>query len=97
MRTRKPPEGTGSRKKRRKRKVSPEVISVKEIVQRVRVSKTTIYRMLHLGVLPAIRTGEHSFVIPRRAFDDWFASGGRFIPDVVLRRAGGDDLPDSAA
>jgi excisionase family DNA binding protein len=43
--------------------------TVAEVAARMRVSKMTVYRLVHAGELPAARVGR-SFRVPRRAVDD---------------------------
>ena len=43
--------------------------TVAEVAARMRVSKMTVYRLVHGGELPAARVGR-SFRVPRRAVED---------------------------
>ena len=43
--------------------------TVAEVAARMRVSKMTVYRLVHGGELPAARVGR-SFRVPRRAEED---------------------------
>ena len=43
--------------------------TVAEVAARMRVSKMTVYRLVHGGELPAARVGK-SFRVPRRAVED---------------------------
>ena len=43
--------------------------TVAEVAARMRVSKMTVYRLVHAGELPAARVGR-SFRVPRRAVED---------------------------
>lgn len=43
-----------------------ELLTVAEVANRLRVSKMTIYRLIHAGDLPALRVG-HSFRVPADA------------------------------
>ncbi|HLS02384.1 MAG TPA: helix-turn-helix domain-containing protein [Beutenbergiaceae bacterium] len=42
---------------------APRFLTVAEVAEMVRVSKMTVYRMVHSGELPAIRVGK-SFRVP---------------------------------
>lgn len=50
----------------------PEVrfYTVAEVASLMRVSKMTVYRMVHGGELPAVRVGR-SFRVPKDAVDDF--------------------------
>ncbi|TQN33129.1 excisionase family DNA binding protein [Haloactinospora alba] len=45
-------------------------LTVAEVATIMRVSKMTVYRMVHSGVLPAIRVGR-SYRVPERAVYDY--------------------------
>ncbi|WP_255499712.1 helix-turn-helix domain-containing protein [Nocardiopsis sp. Huas11] len=45
-------------------------LTVAEVASIMRVSKMTVYRMVHSGVLPAIRVGR-SYRVPDRAVQDY--------------------------
>ena len=64
-----PSEGAGIRQ------VEPQLSDVKfltvaEVAALMRVSKMTVYRMVHSGELPAIRVGR-SFRVPEQAVHDY--------------------------
>jgi excisionase family DNA binding protein len=44
-------------------------LTVAEVAERMRVSKMTVYRLLHSGELPAVRFGR-SFRVQRSAVDE---------------------------
>lgn len=44
-------------------------LTVAEVAERMRVSKMTVYRLVHSGELPAVRFGR-SFRVQRRAVDE---------------------------
>lgn len=48
--------------------------TVAEVATRMRVSKMTVYRLVHAGELPAVRVGR-SFRVPEHAVDDYLARG----------------------
>lgn len=56
------PQGTGL----------PDVrfLTVAEVANIMRVSKMTVYRLVHSGELPAVRVGR-SFRVPERAVQDY--------------------------
>ena len=45
---------------------APQFLTVTEVAEAMRVSKMTVYRLIHAGELPAIRVGK-SFRVPRGA------------------------------
>jgi excisionase family DNA binding protein len=45
-------------------------VTVAEVAQMMRVSKMTVYRLVHAGDLPAIRVGR-SFRVPEEAVHDY--------------------------
>lgn len=48
-------------------------LTVEEVAELMRVSKMTVYRLLHSGDLPGIRVGR-SFRVPRQALDTFLRS-----------------------
>ena len=58
------------------------MLTVAEIAEMWRVSKMTIYRMVHAGDLPAFRVG-YSFRIPRAATEAFHPDPVN--PDPVLK------------
>ncbi|MDF3051221.1 MAG: binding domain protein excisionase family [Pseudonocardia sp.] len=53
-------------------------LTVAEVARTMRVSKMTVYRLVHGGELPAVRVGR-SFRVPRRAVEDLLSNA---YPDV---------------
>jgi excisionase family DNA binding protein len=51
-------------------------LTVAEVAALMRVSKMTVYRMVHAGELPAVRVGR-SFRVPEKAVHDYLR--GAFI------------------
>jgi len=45
-------------------------LTVAEVAALMRVSRMTVYRLVHAGVLPAVRVGR-SFRVPERAVHDY--------------------------
>ena len=45
-------------------------LTVAEVAAIMRVSKMTVYRLVHSGVLPSVRVGR-SFRVPERAVNDY--------------------------
>lgn len=45
-------------------------LTVAEVAAAMRVSKMTVYRLVHAGELPAVRVGR-SFRVPEEAVDDY--------------------------
>ncbi len=45
-------------------------LTVAEVAQLMRVSRMTVYRLVHSGELPAVRVGR-SFRVPERAVHDY--------------------------
>jgi excisionase family DNA binding protein len=58
------------------RVVPAPFLTVAEVAQRMRVSKMTVYRLVHGGELPAVRFGR-SFRVQQSAVDDLIA-GARY-------------------
>lgn len=48
---------------------APRFLTVAEVAEMARVSKMTVYRMVHSGELPAIRVGK-SFRVPAEAVEE---------------------------
>jgi len=53
---------------------APSFLTVAEVATMLRVSKMTVYRMVHSGDLPAMQVGR-SFRVPERAVHDYLAAG----------------------
>lgn len=53
---------------------SSPFLTVAEVAESLRVSKMTVYRMVHSGELPAVRVGR-SFRVPEAAVDQLIAEG----------------------
>ncbi len=53
---------------------APRFLTVAEVAEVMRVSKMTVYRMVHSGQMPAVRMGR-SFRVPQKAVDDLIAQG----------------------
>jgi len=53
---------------------APRFLTVAEVAQMARVSRMTVYRMVHSGDLPAIRVGK-SFRVPEAAVQDMLSQG----------------------
>lgn len=66
---------------------APRFLTVAEVADVMRVSKMTVYRMVHSGQMPAVRMGR-SFRVPAKAVDDLIAEG---LAEWEQSRALGDD------
>ena len=64
---------------------APRFLTVAEGAELMRVSKMTVYRMVHAGELPAVRMGR-SFRVPQVAVERLIAEG---LGDWGLESAGG--------
>ena len=53
-----------------------QFLTVAEVASMMRVSKMTVYRLVHAGELPAVRVGR-SFRVPEKAVDDYLR--GSFV------------------
>ena len=62
-------------------------LTVLEVADIMRVSKMTVYRLLHSGELPGVRVGR-SFRVPQDALDDYLATS----PAVEAREQAKDDV-----
>lgn len=52
------------------RSTQVQFLTVAEVASMMRVSKMTVYRLVHAGELPAARVGR-SFRVPQRAVEDY--------------------------
>lgn len=52
----------------------PRFLTVAEVADMARVSRMTVYRMVHAGELPAIRVGK-SYRVPQAAVDEMLSEG----------------------
>ncbi len=52
-------------------------MSTKEFCERLQISSSTVYRMIHDGTIPAIKFGRH-WKIPRSMFDHDNAHSGYY-------------------
>ncbi|MDO5722261.1 MAG: helix-turn-helix domain-containing protein [Actinomycetaceae bacterium] len=52
----------------------PRFMTAAEVADLIRVSKMTVYRMIHAGELPAIRVGK-SFRVPQQAVQQLIDAG----------------------
>jgi len=50
-----------------------QFLTVAEVASVMRVSKMTVYRLVHNGELPAVRVGK-SFRVPEKAVNDYLRS-----------------------
>lgn len=55
----------------------PRFLTVAEVADMARVSKMTVYRMVHAGDLPAIRVGR-SFRVPQAAVEEMLSGPADF-------------------
>ena len=53
---------------------APSFLTVAEVAAMLRVSKMTVYMMVHSGDLPAMQVGR-SFRVPERAVHDYLSAG----------------------
>lgn len=53
---------------------APRFLTVAEVAALMRVSKMTVYRMVHAGEIPAVRMGR-SFRVPEAAVEKLIADG----------------------
>lgn len=76
---------------------APNFLTVAEVADTMRVSKMTVYRLVHGGELPAVRVGR-SYRVPQAAVAQMFASGlGNWADTTGTGSAGDQDAPDRAA
>lgn len=52
----------------------PRFVTVAEVADLMRVSKMTVYRMIHSGEIPAVRVGK-SFRVPQSAVQQLIEAG----------------------
>lgn len=61
-------------------------LTVLEVAEVMRVSKMTVYRLLHSGELPGVRVGR-SFRVPQDALDSYLRSSATaFVDDEASAR-----------
>jgi len=53
---------------------APKFLTVAEVAEMARVSRMTVYRMVHSGELPAVRVGK-SYRVPQAAVDELLSGG----------------------
>lgn len=53
---------------------APQFFTVAEVAEMTRVSRMTVYRMVHSGELPAVRFG-NSYRVPKSALDQLLSGG----------------------
>ncbi len=53
---------------------APKFLTVAEVAELARVSRMTVYRMVHSGELPAVRVGK-SYRVPQAAVDELLTGG----------------------
>ncbi len=53
---------------------APRFVTVAEVADLMRVSRMTVYRMVHSGELPAVRMGR-SYRVPLAAVEDLISQG----------------------
>lgn len=53
---------------------TPRFLTVAEVAELARVSRMTVYRMVHAGELPAIRVGK-SYRVPQAAVEEMLSDG----------------------
>lgn len=53
----------------------PQFLTVAEVAAITRVSRMTVYRMVHSGELPAVRFGS-SYRVPKSALEQLLGAGG---------------------
>ncbi|QDB80317.1 helix-turn-helix domain-containing protein [Georgenia sp. 311] len=64
---------------------APRFLTVAEVAELLRVSKMTVYRMVHAGDIPAVRVGR-SFRVPQHAVEEMLNSGvGDWAPESQAR------------
>ena len=66
---------------------APRFLTVAEVADVMRVSRMTVYRMVHSWQMPAVRMGR-SFRVPAKAVEDLIAEG---LADWEQSRAIGED------
>lgn len=54
-----------------------EYLTIEEVAETLRVSRMTVYRLIHAGTMPSIKVGG-SFRIPRKAFEKYLREAERW-------------------
>ncbi|MDO5700252.1 MAG: helix-turn-helix domain-containing protein [Bowdeniella nasicola] len=66
----------------------PRFVTVAEVAALMRVSRMTVYRMVHAGELPAVRMGR-SYRVPLAAVEELIAEGlGSWDQDRDVEQSG---------
>ena len=66
----------------------PRYLTVEEVAGVMRVSKMTVYRLLHSGELPGVRVGR-SFRVPQDALEAYLRSSATVpLPETETRDEG---------
>lgn len=60
-----------------------------EVAKMLGISRSGVYNMIRVGILPAFPIGKRQIRIPRQAVDELLARGG-----VVPQNEGGDESDD---
>lgn len=60
----------------------PRYLTVVEVAEIMRVSKMTVYRLLHSGEMPGVRVGR-SFRVPQDALDHYLSTSLPIEPTVA--------------
>ena len=68
-------------------------LTVLEVAEVMRVSKMTVYRLLHSGELPGVRVGR-SFRVPQDALDHYLATSPAVVARESERGSARDQVPD---
>ncbi|WP_129337600.1 helix-turn-helix domain-containing protein [Cellulomonas endophytica] len=63
-------------------------LTVQEVAETMRVSKMTVYRLLHAGEMPGVRVGR-SFRVPQDALERFLATSPAARPEDGGTRAAG--------
>lgn len=51
--------------------MSANFLRPREVAAELGVSRQTVMQLIHAGQLPAWRVGPRTFLVPRRALDEW--------------------------
>ena len=70
-------------------------LTVNEVAEQMRVSRMTVYRLVHSGELPAIRVGR-SFRVPEQAVHDYLVARSAFETAIGVPAGAPADLPFSS-
>lgn len=75
-----------SRRRLEARQTRSKMMTVAEIASELRMSRMTIYRMIHNGELEAVPVGKRSFRVREAEYARYLREGPRKVPSLLVTR-----------